>query len=216
LKKILQVVAVLLVLVGTINFLWFLLECRSLGGDALNGFERDGHFFVVRGTQSREVESGAWHWNRLHAVSLFVTHPLGIISILYLIFAVAGSRFVVPQMGVDEPSISSSKDDRIARIGGVRIGKSYLLSLNFSAPFGAIAVTRDGTLRIEIKFPLFRRSYFLKRENVITVRPYKGIFSTGLKIEHRIQELPPYIVFWTSQWRELQEHLRILGYEVAK
>jgi len=64
--------------VGLGNFFWFLLESMSIGGDALNGYARDGHYFVASHGTYTEVAEATWTWSRMHALSVFVTHPLGI------------------------------------------------------------------------------------------------------------------------------------------
>jgi hypothetical protein len=65
-------------ILGIANFLWFFVESQSIGGDALNGYVRDGHWFVGSHGAYREVPEGTWMWSRVHAISLLITHPLAI------------------------------------------------------------------------------------------------------------------------------------------
>ena len=65
-------------LIGIANFFWFLLESLSIGGDALNGHIRDGHYFVGSHGSYTEVSAATWNWSRAHALSVLVTHPLAI------------------------------------------------------------------------------------------------------------------------------------------
>ncbi len=64
-------------LVG-INFVAFVVGTFALGGDALNGFTRDGHYYLsIKGTPT-EVSKGVFVYSMTHALSLCVTIPLGI------------------------------------------------------------------------------------------------------------------------------------------
>jgi hypothetical protein len=69
---------VALFLIGIANFFWFFVESLSIGGDALNGRVRDGHYFVGSHGSYTEVSAATWNWSRAHALSVFVTHPLAI------------------------------------------------------------------------------------------------------------------------------------------
>ena len=65
---------------GVLNFFVFFVESLRLGGDALNGYRQDGHWFLGAHGQYREVTEYVWNWSRFHAMSLFVTHPLAILA----------------------------------------------------------------------------------------------------------------------------------------
>ena len=45
-KAVLPYVALVVMLIGASNFFWFFTESAALGGDALNGSQRDGQYFV--------------------------------------------------------------------------------------------------------------------------------------------------------------------------
>jgi hypothetical protein len=69
-----------LFLLAIINFAAFAIGSLVLGGDALNGKVENGTYYVAhRGTHA-EVSQVAWWYSYTHAISVFVTHPLGIIG----------------------------------------------------------------------------------------------------------------------------------------
>ena len=89
-KRWLEYVAVLAVLVGFANFFWFFAESvtRFGSGDALaNGSIVAGHYYIYEKAHGAlvEVSRADWTWSRLHAASVwFLTFPLTIASMLYL------------------------------------------------------------------------------------------------------------------------------------
>jgi hypothetical protein len=57
------------------NFIAFILIATLIGGDALNGHTEYGRFLRQHGTLT-EVSWAVFIYSKLHALSLFVTHPL--------------------------------------------------------------------------------------------------------------------------------------------
>jgi hypothetical protein len=51
------------------NFFAFILDSLHLGGDALNGYAKAGHFFVCAHGACTEVSSTIWHYSYWYAVS---------------------------------------------------------------------------------------------------------------------------------------------------
>ena len=82
----LTALAVVGVVVGVLNFFAFLAISGRLGGDALNGYERDGRYYVSSHGHATEVSAAQWRLSRVHAISVFVTHPLALVSMAYLLF----------------------------------------------------------------------------------------------------------------------------------
>jgi hypothetical protein len=82
------------VVIGFANFFWFMIESTRLGGDALNGFARDGHYFVVSHGSTTEVDRATWEWSRFHVMSLLVTHPLAMVAGAYLLLRVVFPLFI--------------------------------------------------------------------------------------------------------------------------
>jgi len=52
---------------AAIIFITFLIGTSYLGGDALNGYVRAGHYFVCEHGHCMEVSSNAWHYSYWHA-----------------------------------------------------------------------------------------------------------------------------------------------------
>ena len=47
-----------------------------LGGDAINGYIRDGHYFLGSHGSYTEVSSSVWTYSYYHSISTSVTHLL--------------------------------------------------------------------------------------------------------------------------------------------
>jgi len=52
-----------------INFFAFIGGSQYLGGDALNGYMKAGHYFVCAHGSCAEVSSSIWHYSWWHAVT---------------------------------------------------------------------------------------------------------------------------------------------------
>jgi hypothetical protein len=79
-KKALPYLALIAIVIGFGNFFWFFAESVALGGDGLNGYAREGHYYVGSHGSYTEVSRAAWTWSRLHGASVFITHPLALAS----------------------------------------------------------------------------------------------------------------------------------------
>jgi hypothetical protein len=53
----------------TINFFTFIAASVHLGGDALNGYIKAGHYFLCAHGRCTEVSSSIWRYSWWHAVS---------------------------------------------------------------------------------------------------------------------------------------------------
>jgi hypothetical protein len=80
--------AMIAALVGFANFFWFAVESSALGGDALNGMVRGGHYYVGSHGVLTEVSEAQWYWSRSHAISVFGTHLLALVGLGFLLFRV--------------------------------------------------------------------------------------------------------------------------------
>jgi hypothetical protein len=62
-----------------VNFVGFVALAGYLGGDALNGFERDGHFFLKMGSRLPvEVSESVFRFMYWYAIVLFAHFALAI------------------------------------------------------------------------------------------------------------------------------------------
>jgi hypothetical protein len=57
-----------------VNFFCFFFIAIYLGGDALNGYARDGHYFLCSHGRYTEVSGTVWTYSHWHAISVIVTH----------------------------------------------------------------------------------------------------------------------------------------------
>jgi hypothetical protein len=91
--------------------------------------------------------------------------------------------------------------------GGARLGTGFG-ALNASAPLARLTATR-GELRLscpghDLVFP---------RNSISTLSKHRGIFSSGVRIEHTLSDCDQFVVFWTFRFRQVQKDLSDLGYE---
>jgi hypothetical protein len=65
--------------------LFFVLGYFFLGGDALNGCVKDGHYYLwgSRHGELIEVSETKWKYSYFHGLSIFFTHPTALI-LMYL------------------------------------------------------------------------------------------------------------------------------------
>lgn len=71
------------VLVGACaNFFFFLLGYILIGGDALQGEQSDGRYWVGNKGNLREVSKAAYHYSVLHLMSLLFSHPLALAMVI--------------------------------------------------------------------------------------------------------------------------------------
>jgi hypothetical protein len=84
LLRLLPTLSLIAIIIGLGNFAWFFAESSQLGGDALNGYSREGHYFVSSHGTYNEVDRAAWEWSRMHAISVFITHPAALLGMYYL------------------------------------------------------------------------------------------------------------------------------------
>jgi len=69
-----------------LNFFAFWYGALILGGDAFNGKEDGGRFFIGEHGKYTEVTEGVYKYSRFHVLSLWVTHPLGMVAGLILLW----------------------------------------------------------------------------------------------------------------------------------
>lgn len=66
-----------LVLVGAVaNFFLFLVGYLLIGGDALQGHQAEGRYWVANKGNLREVDAATYRYSIVHMISLLISHPL--------------------------------------------------------------------------------------------------------------------------------------------
>ena len=66
--------------VAMVNFASFCAISIYFGGDAVNGYESGGRFFLASHGRYTEVSGALFTYSRIHAYSVFVTHPAALLG----------------------------------------------------------------------------------------------------------------------------------------
>lgn len=99
--------------------------------------------------------------------------------------------------------------------GGIRYGDSFWRAMNFTWPFVTLTASVDRlSIRVSIGRFVFR-SFDLERSQVNAIKKKRGLLSVGIEIEHSNADLPPFLLFGTFCYDELERQLESLGYPVA-
>ena len=90
--KVFNRICAIMFLLGWLNFMLFCCIGQHIGGEALHGKIEDGHYYLATGYISRgiqspdaphhyiEVSSDTFHYSEVHAYSVLVTFPLGLLA----------------------------------------------------------------------------------------------------------------------------------------
>jgi len=78
--KLLKTLCGLAIALGILNFVAFGIVATCLGGDAVNGRHENGHYFLSSHGKRTEVSAAVFNYSRVHVYSVFITHPLAILS----------------------------------------------------------------------------------------------------------------------------------------
>jgi hypothetical protein len=96
-----------------------------------------------------------------------------------------------------------------SQTGGVRIGEG-LIAFNATWPLATLLATDT-----ELRLKFFFKDYVFPKSSILRLSKQSGMFSAGLRIEHRVSSHPAFIVFWTFGFSRLKRELQGLGYEVG-
>jgi len=151
--------AVLITLLWIGNFLWTLNLSAQYGGGALNGFVRDGRYYLGQHGAYTQVSQATWELLRLHELGIWLGAPLVVVSFGYLLFTVAFPATMGLRQGaaVDErvQAVRASGPRLAAKtcagwIGGVGLG-----GVDLGGPFLFVEVFPGGlTVRLIFKEPI--------------------------------------------------------------
>jgi hypothetical protein len=81
-------------------------------------------------------------------------------------------------------------------------------ALNASWPFTRLIIDPQ---QIQLN-TMFLKDFSLPKSNITSISKYSGFFSNGIRIEHRIADFPPFIVFWTRKLEAISSALTQNGY----
>jgi hypothetical protein len=62
------------------NFVGFFIVALVIGGDAVNGKAVGGHFYLANHGRLTEVSEGVYTYSLWHVRSLFITHPVAMLT----------------------------------------------------------------------------------------------------------------------------------------
>jgi hypothetical protein len=185
--------ALIAIAIGFINFFWSFAEATTIG-DAMNGYQQDGHYFVrLRGGYS-EVSRATWEWSRVHGLSVLITHPLALAGMGYVLF-----RFGFPMFmgGKSESALTIARVDEI-RTSGATIATARCAGriggVNFNGPLLQVSVLPGG---IVIK-PIFMPPRAIATSEISRVVPKRSIFGSRLEIEHTGTDVASPLVLYVS------------------
>jgi hypothetical protein len=90
-------------------------------------------------------------------------------------------------------------------------GGARLDGFNVTIPFATIVVTPS-----RITLSCFGKSHIFEKAHVRSLSRSRGLFSTGLQIEHSKTAGPSSVIFWTTSFPKLASALERLGWVVAR
>ncbi len=100
--------------------------------------------------------------------------------------------------------------------GGIRYGSSVWSTVNFTAPFACLRVSKNAIILSVSVFRFWQRTFTFQRSDIRQLRWKRGFFSLGLQIEHTVAEYPSLVLFWVVDRKTLAEKLREFGYEIEE
>jgi hypothetical protein len=62
------------VVLAAVNFAAFIIINICIGGDAINGHVKDGHYFLGSHGRYTEVSRAVWTYSYYHTISMWITH----------------------------------------------------------------------------------------------------------------------------------------------
>jgi hypothetical protein len=69
--------------IALVNFFAYVGMSLYLGGDAVNGGIRNGHYLLMSHGKYTEVSQDVFDYSRWHTYSLWITHPLALAAALW-------------------------------------------------------------------------------------------------------------------------------------
>ncbi len=94
--------------------------------------------------------------------------------------------------------------------GGVRAGASRLGAVNASWPFAQLRAD-ESTLVVTC----FGNRWVFPKSSIARLGRHRGFFSTGLRIEHNVEAVAVFFVFWCFRFAALQRELEQRGYRLS-
>lgn len=91
--------------------------------------------------------------------------------------------------------------------GGLRVGQSYWQAVNYTWPFAQLRFNKD-ELEVETSiFGMFSKIHRLERISIDAISIKRGLFGSGIRIEHSCLVEAPFLLFWTFRSNKVLEAL---------
>ncbi len=140
LKPVAMVFATLVVLAGAMNFLWVLGANSKYGGGAMDGYVRDGHYYLAQHGTYTEVSKAIWQSILPHEQALFFGFPF--------VFACFG---YIMLSGVFPILMGLRRGDAvIERVSAVEASGPILIDVNCSGSVAGVGYGFPGALGVAV------------------------------------------------------------------
>jgi hypothetical protein len=191
------------VVVGIVNFATFRVDFDRVGGSAVSPPPSDGRFFVSDHGDSKEVDEGTWIRIRRHERSLFITHPLAMIAMFYLLV-----RHVGPAIMYRGPADLRAAAEKRIRSDGPPLAKcrcgGRIGSISMSVPLVRVEVHSEG---LWIK-PFCIEPIAIPSTQITGIRNGSGWISARKEILHTSTFVDSPIVLFNAVHPGIEAHLR--------
>jgi hypothetical protein len=190
-SPILPYLALIAIIVGFVNFFWFFGESVTMG-DASQGYTEDGRYYLGNKGTYTEVDEAAWTWSVIHGTSIFVTHPLAMAGIAFMLL-----RYYFPSRMAGRAAAfeATERAHRIRESGSAlfsgRLG-GKVGEIRFSRPLLAVAVHPAG---IVIK-PLAMAERTILASEIRAVTVGGGVFGGRVEVAHAAMDTgSPFVIY---------------------
>jgi hypothetical protein len=178
-KAMLLVLSFAAILAASIVSPLFLADVARLHGDALNGSTSDGRYYVSDHGAKTAVSEQDWRRNRSLGILMFTVHPLGMLGLAYVLFAVVFPRVVY----------RTPREERDARVRDVAASGPALASTKCAGKFRWFGMSK-AMLAAEVHAgglvlrPKFMGSVAIRADEIRSVRDESSFLQRFLVIEH--------------------------------
>jgi hypothetical protein len=203
LKALSYYLAIVVILAGFADFAWVLGANNKYGGGALNGYVRDGHYFLGLHGDYTEVSRAIWEDIHAHEVALFLGWPLVLGCMFYLL--VAG---VLPWMAGLRRGEAVAARVRTVRSSGPLLARARcggnVTGMSLGFPVIALELYPAGlTVRVALE-PVVA----ILREELTRVDVPKGRFGRRVELTYRSPDIQSPLALGLSRTNELVVALR--------
>lgn len=140
-----------------------------------------------------EVSEAAWQMSRTHALSVFITHPLGMGGMAFLLFRYIFPRFMRGDDGANASRIQAARESGPELVSGRCGGR--LGEIQFSAPLLRVSVFPAGVL---IK-PIWMAAKVILASELRGVAFKRQFLATALEVDHSGVDVASPVLLYVSR-----------------